>query len=246
MSGAADEHPRFEDSVGAYLLGALTEAEERAFERHMERCPRCAQEMTDLHVAVEALPADPPPADPPPELKDRVMDIVNAEARLLSTAGARGEGRSAPERPRRRPPGWPSLRPVLPWAAAAVLLLAGAGVGFGLGLDTEPGAETVVVSVDEAAAPGARATMRMQGGRATIEVRGLPEPPGGRVYQVWIKRLGRPPDPTSALFGVRPDGGGVVAVPGDLEGVERVLVTHEPRGGSEMPSRAPVIDAPVS
>jgi hypothetical protein len=71
----------------------------------------------------------------------------------------------------------------------------------------------------------------------------MPPPPRGRVYQVWIKRPGRDPQPTSALWSVRRDGSAEVAVPGSLDGVEAVLVTSEPNGGSDVPSRAPVIAA---
>jgi hypothetical protein len=52
--------------------------------------------------------------------------------------------------------------------------------------------------------------------------------------------------PTDALFVVNRAGGAHVAVPGDLQGVERVLVTDEPRGGSRAPTGKPVIVAQVS
>jgi hypothetical protein len=42
---------------------------------------------------------------------------------------------------------------------------------------------------------------------------------------------------------VRRDGSAQVAVPGSLDGVQAVLVTDEPAGGSEVPSKAPVITA---
>jgi hypothetical protein len=76
-------------------------------------------------------------------------------------------------------------------------------------------------------------------------VRGFPAPPEGRVYQVWLKRPGRDPEPTRALFGVR-DGRATVEVPGAVRGVEQILVTDEPRGGSRVPTRAPVVVARLS
>ena len=74
----------------------------------------------------------------------------------------------------------------------------------------------------------------------------MPAPPGGRVYQVWLKRPGRAPEPTSALFTPRSDGTATTAVPGSLEGVEQILVTHEPPGGSTVPSRDPLLAATVA
>ena len=69
------------------------------------------------------------------------------------------------------------------------------------------------------------------------------DPRRGRVYQVWIKRPGRTaPEPTDALFDVR-GGRATVEVPGGVDGVEQVLVTDEPNGGSAAPTRDPVVIA---
>jgi hypothetical protein len=81
---------------------------------------------------------------------------------------------------------------------------------------------------------------------ATLVARDMPAPPSGRIYQVWIKRPGRDPQPTSVLWSVRGDGSADVAVPGSLDGVEAVLVTDEPPGGSDAPTRMPVISAPLA
>ena len=70
----------------------------------------------------------------------------------------------------------------------------------------------------------------------------MKNPSGGRVYQVWLLQKGRMgPTPTNALFVTRSDGTASVDVPGDLHGVEKVLVTPEPPGGSAVPSTDPVI-----
>jgi hypothetical protein len=86
------------------------------------------------------------------------------------------------------------------------------------------------------------------GDDATLEVSGMPAPPAGRVYQVWLKREGRDaPVPTSALWLPRSDGSASVAVPGSLEDVEAVLVTGEPAGGSDAPTQLPpTITAPLT
>ena len=75
----------------------------------------------------------------------------------------------------------------------------------------------------------------------------MPAPPEGRVYQVWtLKRRARTPVPTTRCATPRADGSADVAVPGSLDGVESVLVSAEPPGGSPAPTTTPVIDAPTS
>ena len=74
----------------------------------------------------------------------------------------------------------------------------------------------------------------------------MPEPPEGRVYQVWTLKPGGKPVPTTALWTPRADGSADVAVPGSLDGVQSVLVSAEPPGGSPAPTSTPVINAPTS
>ena len=47
----------------------------------------------------------------------------------------------------------------------------------------------------------------------------------------------------SSLFVVDKTGSGSAAVKGDLDGVEAILVTDEPEGGSEQPTTKPVLVA---
>ena len=89
----------------------------------------------------------------------------------------------------------------------------------------------------------ASAQVRLHAGRAELITRHMPAPPRGKVYEVWIKRVGQPPAPTSALFDVTSSGAATVDVPGDLRGVEEVLVTPERLGGSAVPTHVPVIVA---
>jgi hypothetical protein len=92
--------------------------------------------------------------------------------------------------------------------------------------------------------PGASAVVRVTDGHARLEVRGMRNPPRGRVYQVWLKRGSGAPEPTDALFTVR-GGHGQVDVPGSIKGVDQILVTSEPPGGSAAPTSKPVIAAAV-
>ena len=75
---------------------------------------------------------------------------------------------------------------------------------------------------------------------ATLVANNLPAPPAGKVYMIWLKRPGKSPEPTSALFTPRRDGSATASVTGDMDGVEAVLVNQEPLGGSTTPT-SPVL-----
>jgi anti-sigma factor RsiW len=236
------------DTVAAYLLGALPEAERRAFEAHVATCPHCREDIAELRVVAEALPLAVPPVAPPPALRDRLMQTVRAEADVLSAAGPAAD-RPRPERRRRFAV---SFGRPLALAGAAMALLLGVALGFGIGAatnDDQTKTQTVVqvrtvqARVDAAAAPRGTAVIVVRNGVATLRVTGLPVPPQGKVYEVWLLRRGAAaPSPTDALFSVSTRGSGRVALP-SVHGVEAVLVTAEPEGGSQAPTSQPFISA---
>jgi anti-sigma-K factor RskA len=238
------------DDAGAWVLGALPEDEERRFAAHLESCEICRSEVAELQMVADTLPLAAPQMAPPPELKQRIMATVHAESAVLEAAGPAADAApvEAPAPVRERPPRekkkrrWSiALRPI-PAAFAAAALLA-IGVAGGVLLSQNGSSSTTVqAQVVTPQSPNARASLTVAGDRTTLKVNDFPQPPSGRVYQVWLKRPGRPPDPTTALFGVR-DGSATVDVPGSLEGVDQVLVTAEPQGGSAQPTRDPVIIA---
>jgi anti-sigma factor RsiW len=236
----ARDHTEYRDEIGAYLLGALTDLERQAFERHVAGCAECRDELERLRPAADALPRSVEQVEPPPGLKTSLMEVVDREARERSGAPA----------PRRRRP-WrirlPSLagiRPALVAAALGIGLLAGFGVAQLAG-DRED-TRTIAATVDEGRLPDASASLRVQGDGedgAILSLHGMPPAGDDQVYQAWVQRDGTVvPQPT---FEVGADGGGAAAVPEDLSGAEAVLVTREPRGGSRAPSEQPVIQVPL-
>jgi anti-sigma-K factor RskA len=232
-----NDHARWADTAGAYVLGAMATAERDEFEAHLATCATCQEEVDELRPAAEALPMASPPMLPPKELKDRIMAEVEREASLLGAAGA---GADRPERTERRPrrswlSGW-RLAPV-----AATVLAVGVLAGFGLaGIGAD--VQTYQATVDTAQLQGASAELRVEDGEATLVADGLPEPEGA--YQVWIMPRGSDTPVPSELFLPR-DGSAAAAVP-DVEDAQAVLVTREPKRGSEAPSENPVITIPIT
>jgi anti-sigma-K factor RskA len=239
----APEHERWADSVAPYLLGALPDDELAAFEEHMAHCADCREELDALAPAVHALPTSVEPIAPPPALRARIMAEVEREASLLAAAGPEADRPPAPRRRRRWQLGMPRLAPL---AAGAALLLVGVAIGIGASQLGSGEPKTVAAAVDTAVAPRAGAELEIDAHEATLVAHGLPPAPSGRVYQVWLKRPGQAPEATSALFVPRGDGTATATVPGSMEGVEQVLVTDEPMGGSEVPTRKPFLVASMS
>ena len=253
--------PKMADLLGAYLLGACPNDEADAVRLHVASCSACARDAAGLVVARDALLTVAPSSAAPPQLKQRVMAQVRADAALFAAAG--GEHADLPvtsrsarpaqqevARPRPRRFGW--LRSPIPMAVAATcalaLLATGTLLGSSLGGDsTSPGrAQIHLGSVDSAQAPGGKARVVLdQSGTARLVVSGLPSPGPERVYQVWLRSGENDPVATHALFSVLENGSGETIVPSDLNGIDEVLVTSEPAGGSTAPTRAALVAVKV-
>jgi hypothetical protein len=245
------DHDQWADAVGAYLLGALEPEEAERFEAHLAECQVCKRDIEELQVAADVLPVSVPLVTPPPALKARIMTVVEKEAELLAAAGRRADEPAAAlpaddrSRARRRPGGrflggW-LMRPGVALACALALLAAGAVAGALLS-----GGEESRTVVAQTQAPDADVRLEIRDGSAMLVARKMPPPPRGRIYQVWLKRPGKDPEPTSVLWSTRDDGSADVAVPGSLKDVEAVLVTDEPPRGSNVPSKPPVITASIT
>jgi anti-sigma factor RsiW len=233
---SATDHERYQEDVGAYVLGALADGETAAFERHLAQCHVCQDELQRLSTAADALPRSVEQFEPPPSLKAALMEQVYAEAEpgkvpRRSLADRLGLARG--------------LRPQLAAGLAAALLALGVLAGWGVSSlgGGDDATRSVVASVDSSRIGAARATLEVPADGAQLHVSGMPQPPANRIYQVWIERGGQiEPGP---LFTVDRNGNGVAAVPGELRDGTRVMVTREKRTGALAPSEAPVVVAEV-
>ncbi|XEC95146.1 anti-sigma factor [Paenibacillus tarimensis] len=61
-----------------YVSGVCSDEQKSAFERHLPGCAGCRNEIDELRIVWEALPADMERIEPPHDLKKQVMDAVLA------------------------------------------------------------------------------------------------------------------------------------------------------------------------
>lgn len=242
----SNEHgERWNPELAAYALDALDPDERSTVEVHLAGCETCSERLRWMLPAVDVLPATVAPQPPPPELKARIMDTVGREAALVRAA----EGDRAPaveDRPRRGFLSGLSLRPVLAGLGVFVLLAA-AATGLVLSDDgTDTGGSEIVYTA-EAERPSSPATGRLEvdGDAGMLHVANLPPTHDGEVYQAWVQDKGSAGGSVhaSSVFVVSEQGVGDVAIPHGLSKAARVMVTREPKGGSEHPSENSLLTA---
>lgn len=240
----ARDHESHADDPAAYLLGALSELENQAFERHLSGCQTCREELDHLRPAAEALPRSVSPVRPSDALKSSVMEVVESEAPeqhrpSRSRAAAAGMG----SRLRALVPSLTGRGAAVAFVGAAFLLALGLGLGA-LGASLLPGddARTVTAKVDSVRVPEATGSLTVSSDQSMggiLRVHGMPSLPSQSVYQVWVRRRGEVS--SQSIFSVGEDGAGAAAVTDDLDGADSVLVTREPAGGARAPSGKPVV-----
>ncbi|HEY3219241.1 MAG TPA: anti-sigma factor [Gemmatimonadales bacterium] len=237
------EH-RWTELAAPYALGSL-DAEERAeFERHLETCASCRAEVQSFREVSGLLAQTVPPATPPAELRERIL---------------RAARQVRPLTPRRRT--------ILPWAAAAAVVLAILG-GFGYWraenearvlrtrldvaqsqLDSTKYVVAALldssVAITDLAATGKAPSMRLYWNRArnivVVAAFDLPPAPAGRTYQLWAIEKGHAPV-SVGIFNTSPTGRAVITLAMPTAVRPQVsAVTEEPAGGSPQPTQQPFL-----
>jgi anti-sigma-K factor RskA len=213
--------------AAAYVLGAMDPAEAEEFQRHLVSCPHCREEVDALDGAAAALPLMVNQVQPPGTLRTRVMAEVRADARA------------------KRPKPSPTIRqrlakPVPKPALAGFGALAIAAVAT-VALTFKPASSHIVRA--QIAWAQAAAVVKVTGSQGELLIEGMPQPPAGKIYEVWLKHGSGDPRATNALFDPNSAGEAGVEVPGDVSGDTTVMVTAEPDGGSRTPTSSPVIIA---
>jgi anti-sigma-K factor RskA len=234
----ARSHEEHRDNIGPYVLGALPELESELLERHLAGCESCRAEVENLRPVPAAMARSVPQVEPPPSLKASLMEIVNAEAAARAGQAAEPARR---EGKRRSFGTWLSgLQPRT--AAAMALAVLALGVVVGIGVDkatNDNGAATTTVAakIDRTQMPTGDASLAINGRRGTLALTSAPQPPAGRVYQLWYqhgKTIER-----GGTFRPQTDGSYRANVP--VAGADAVLVTVERSGGAPAPTGPPVM-----
>lgn len=218
------DHERWNEDLPAYLLGALEPGEQAELERHIGGCAECRAELVWLRPAVNLLPETAESVEPPAELRERIVGQARSEARPAKAARAR--------RPLFR-----SWRPVVGLATVALVLAAVAGYAIRAGESGDGGSATTVATAGRA--PGVTAKMIGEGDAGTLKLANVRQLPPDRVLEAWIRRDGQV-TPVRSLFVPDSDGRASTTIP-NTRGVEVVMVTAEPQGGSASPTSVPIV-----
>jgi anti-sigma-K factor RskA len=233
-----NEHDtRWSDDVAVYALGALEGEEARALEAHMESCERCRSELHWLAPAVALLPEGAERVQPPRRLRDKVMAEVRADAKR-ERAGSRAPARS---------PGWSDrirIGPLSwrPLAGLAVLALAVVAIGgYEIGSSDSGGGQAVTISAQQDSGVFAEVVRDGEGG--TLQLANVERLPSDRVLEAWVEREGEI-EAVPGLFSPDREGEASTRI-ADMGGVETVMVTREPEGGSEAPTSGPIVQLAI-
>lgn len=225
-------HERWSDDLAAYLLGALEPDQAAELERHLEGCARCREEVRWLEPAVRRLPEQVERLEPPPQLRERLLAEVRADAAAVE------ESQPVAGWLRRLGSGSYGWRPLAGLAALALALVAFAG--YELGNDGSGGGGG---TISAGQAPGVTATMVPEGAGGTLRLANVHQLPDDKVLEAWVRRDGQV-EAVPALFVPDHEGRASTRIE-DMDGVEVVMVTAEPEGGSEQPTGEPIVAVSV-
>ncbi|MFH0241675.1 anti-sigma factor domain-containing protein [Streptomyces sp. HK10] len=240
--------------TGAYAVDALDGPERGDFERHLAVCAPCREEVRELTATAARLGLA-ASAAPPPGMREEVLRRVAAVRQEPPRARPAGGSPGSPGssggagRPRRLP------RLVLAACLASAVALGAVAVWqYDRARDARQLAEQAQRRADELtrllAAPDTRiAAGELPGGgsatvvvsrsrdRAAFLASRLPEPPAGKVYQLWFDDEGamRPAGVVDAS-----GGRAAVMMDGPVAGADGMGVTVEPEGGSAQPTSEPL------
>lgn len=224
----ASDHNRWSEDLAAYMLGALDPGEVAAFERHLDGCERCREEMRWLEPALQTLPEAVERQEAPPQLRESLMAEVRADARPAE------ERRPAPARRR----SW-LLKPAVGFAVLTFLVAGVVGYEVGKDGSGEGGAPSTL----ERQIGAMTVKMVTEGDGGTLHLSGVPQLPPDKVLEAWVEREGKV-EAVPALFVPDRHGQAETRI-ADMSGVDTVMVTEEPQGGSDAPTGEPLMTMSV-
>jgi anti-sigma-K factor RskA len=241
--------------TGSYALDALPEDDRAEFERHLARCPSCTEEVRGLRETAARL-AMSPALIPPPEMRERVLAAA-PRTRQLPPAGRGPLGQAGRRTPlRRRSRSRAALAAGLLTLAAAVAFLLVTQLSTSGQLRQSRSANQAIAAV--LAAPDARleslpatvggtvtAVVSLDHREAVVTTANLPQPPGTRVYQLWVMNAAGTAR-SAGLLAITSAGPSSPVLAGGVLPGDRLGITVEPAGGTAQPTTTPVVIMPVA
>ena len=229
------------DLLPAYALGSLDAGEASYVEAHLLSCWICRAESNTFQNVAEQLSFAAPVAAPSPDLKDRLLQRV--QARLQQPVPAQASRRPWLER----------LLPV--WGLVSLCLII-ALAAFNLSLwqrlnqlefITSPGGmRAIPLSAPDAASSATGfVIVSGDGENGALVADGLPPLGIDQQYQLWLIRDGQRTSGTVFSTDEESYGGMRIKVDGSLLEYSAVAVTIEPAGGSPQPTGVQVLGGPL-
>jgi anti-sigma-K factor RskA len=233
---------------GAYAVDALTGDELAEFEKHLQRCMSCTEEVRGLQETAARLGMT-TAIEPPQWMRQQVLAAAGRTRQLPPSAGRlldRGTARRTAR-----------LRRSLPRSVAAVVMAAAIVVLAVLQVNTrdqleqtQQGNRAVAAAL---AAPGAHietssttlggsvtAVISPRDREAVITTADMPTPTDARVYQLWVISASG-----ARSAGLLPgsNSGGVTSpvLASDVRSGDRLGITVEPAGGTTQPTTTPIV-----
>ncbi len=232
-----------EELLGAYVLEALSEEEQRSADAHLATCPNCTKMLQQLHAIVDLFPLSVPAIDPPPRVKERIL------ARILQEETARQPTMMIPVTPK-IPPLVHKQTPRRNWrtallAAVMVLLLflVGTSLLWNLSLRQQvtqlsagikPPVVYMLHGTGTNVRPSGNLTYYAQQNITVLVMRDLPQLSGTQVYQGWLLQGNKPT--SLGLLNVQ-NGVATLDFQGNVGGYTTVAVSLE--SGPQATSNAP-------
>lgn len=257
-----ERHDIVQPLLTDYVLGDITAADRQRVEAHLSECAACAAEFRDLALAFQSIGLEVEPVAPPPYLRARVLEQLSRPASAQRTT-TRAQRRTSH-------PAWIAVAAAAVVALGTLLTLSAlrtsrvtedlrqatadarrlaqqmaateAQADLVVGILTASDMRRIdLAGLDASRDATARAYWSAARGLLIVADR-LPQPPRGRVYQVWLIGEGSGAKPVSAGLIEAPRGGRgmliVPAVPGVQGRAVTVAVTDEPPGGLPAPTGA--------
>ena len=264
---------RVVDLAEVYALNAVDDVERAAIEHFLASAPasdrnafnervRQARETLAMSFTAEE--------EPPAGLLDRIMSSLPAQAAAAAgrhrsrrraaahrTAPPAREGTEPPpdelaaarkrKEERRRPHGTRNW--LVGVAAAAVIALGGVGVGAYVANQNDPlnqvmqAGDVRQATVDVTGGGTATVTISQSRDAAVVKMNGVPAPPPGKVYQMWLIPKDGSAPVSQGLMDAE-----ALSKPAVVKGIDSAAalgITVEPTGGSASPTLPTVAAAPL-